>query len=297
MRSAQRGRLRRLTQRRRVGKAADVGAGVNLEVIARPAAVLDGRERPPLLFVHGICHGAWCWDEHFLDFFAARGWDAYALSLRGHGNSEGASDVGVCRIADYVADVRSVADSLAGWPVLIGHSMGGFIVQKYLACSPAPAAVLLASMPPRGGLRSPLLRHSPLLAISSLARGQIVQMFATSSRCRAAFFSPGTSEVVVDRCRRRLTNESPRAVFDMLIADRPQRGSPDVPMLVMGAAQDAIFSPAQVHATASRYQTQAVIIENTGHNMMLENTWRTTAQHINAWLTATVLPLRMGQSH
>jgi pimeloyl-ACP methyl ester carboxylesterase len=32
----------------------------------------------PLLFVHGARHGAWCWDEHFLDFFADRGYACYA---------------------------------------------------------------------------------------------------------------------------------------------------------------------------------------------------------------------------
>ncbi len=23
----------------------------------------------PLLFIHGMMHGAWCWDVHFLDYF------------------------------------------------------------------------------------------------------------------------------------------------------------------------------------------------------------------------------------
>jgi len=41
----------------------------------------------PLLFVHGAWHAAWCWDEHFLGFFADRGFRAVAVSLRGHGAS------------------------------------------------------------------------------------------------------------------------------------------------------------------------------------------------------------------
>jgi pimeloyl-ACP methyl ester carboxylesterase len=40
----------------------------------------------PLLFVRGAWHGAWCWDEHFLEFFVDKGYRAVALSLRGHGN-------------------------------------------------------------------------------------------------------------------------------------------------------------------------------------------------------------------
>ncbi|NTV52837.1 MAG: hypothetical protein HGA76_07495, partial [Candidatus Firestonebacteria bacterium] len=44
--------------------------------------------RPPLILIHGICHGAWCW-ENYLDFFSKQGFDVYALSLRGHGASAG----------------------------------------------------------------------------------------------------------------------------------------------------------------------------------------------------------------
>ncbi len=40
--------------------------------------------KTPVLFVHGAWHGAWCWDEHFLDFFAEQGYRSLAVSLRGH---------------------------------------------------------------------------------------------------------------------------------------------------------------------------------------------------------------------
>ena len=35
----------------------------------------------PLLFVHGACHAAWCWNAHFLDYFADRGFRALAAVL------------------------------------------------------------------------------------------------------------------------------------------------------------------------------------------------------------------------
>ena len=41
-----------------------------LEVIERKSSLPT--ERPLLLFVHGSAHGAWCWAEHFLDYFAAQ---------------------------------------------------------------------------------------------------------------------------------------------------------------------------------------------------------------------------------
>jgi pimeloyl-ACP methyl ester carboxylesterase len=101
----------------------------------------------PLLFVHGAFMGAWCWDEHFLDYFADRGYRALALGVRGHGDSPANRSLHRCSIADYVEDLCAVADLLPEPPVLIGHSMGGYVVQRYLRVRSAPAAVLLASVP------------------------------------------------------------------------------------------------------------------------------------------------------
>ena len=104
----------------------------------------------PLLFVHGAWHAAWCWDEHFLDFFANDGYHAIALSLRGHGDSFTPKRLRTVSLADYLDDVVSVADSLPARPVIIGQSMGGSLVQKYLESHDAPAGVLVASLPTQG---------------------------------------------------------------------------------------------------------------------------------------------------
>src|SRR5579875_954400 len=98
----------------------------------------------PLLFVHGGWHSASCW-ANFLDFFADAGYRAVAMSLRGHGASACAKRFHACSIADFVDDVRVTADDLGGRPILVAHSLGGFVVQRYLETHQAPAAVLLAS--------------------------------------------------------------------------------------------------------------------------------------------------------
>ena len=101
-----------------------------LEVIERKSTLPTAH--PPLLFVHGSAHGAWCWAEHYLDYFAEHGFDAYALSLRGHGASGGRERLRWASVADYVDDVAEVAATLPSAPVVIGHSLGGMVVQKYL---------------------------------------------------------------------------------------------------------------------------------------------------------------------
>ncbi|CAN1122578.1 hypothetical protein LINPERPRIM_LOCUS2801 [Linum perenne] len=65
-------------------------SGLNLEVIEhkRNLATADdisaeSGNNPPLVFVHGSYHAAWCWAEHWLPFFSSSGFDCYAISLLG----------------------------------------------------------------------------------------------------------------------------------------------------------------------------------------------------------------------
>ena len=115
---------------------------MNLEVITQQPKTNSGLT--PLLFVHGMCCSAFVW-ENFLPFFAENGYEAQALSLRGHGASDGRDRLRLIRTAEYVEDVAQVAGQCHSAPVLIGHSMGGYVIQKYLERHTAPAAVLLAS--------------------------------------------------------------------------------------------------------------------------------------------------------
>ena len=98
---------------------------LNLEVITHTPT---GKAKDtPLLFVHGILHGAWCW-ENFLPYFAEKGYIASALSLQGHGNSPIEGSLRWKRIKDYVGDVTQVAADLAEQygkrPVIIGAFNG-----------------------------------------------------------------------------------------------------------------------------------------------------------------------------
>ena len=99
--------------------------------------------------MHGAWHAAWCW-EYFLPYFAQQGYTAHALSLRGHGQSDGAARLRWYSVADSLADIMQVAQTLPAPPILIGHSLGGYMIQKYLERYDAPAAVLLASVPVTG---------------------------------------------------------------------------------------------------------------------------------------------------
>jgi len=73
----------------------------------------------PILFLHGMWGGSWMWD-HYLGFFAGRGYTGYALNLRGHHGSKPVDDIGRVRFADYLADARAAAAAI-GNPIIVGH--------------------------------------------------------------------------------------------------------------------------------------------------------------------------------
>src|SRR3954447_18257217 len=103
--------------------------------------------KPPLLFVHGGYCDSWCWEPYFLPWFAAQGYPAYAISLRGHGASGGQDSLFVAGLDDYAADVERVMAQIPVVPVLIGHSMGAAVVERLLATRPLRGAALLAPVP------------------------------------------------------------------------------------------------------------------------------------------------------
>lgn len=257
---------------------------MRLEVITR---LPESRtKRSPILFVHGFWHGASCWDEHFLPYFAQRGYACFAPNLRGHGGSEGAERLRWTPIADYVADVVAVAESLDSPPIVVGHSMGGFIVQHYLLGRRAPAAVLLASVPPTGLLATTLrfLGLHPLATLKTLLTLSVYPLVATPALYRASFLSAGVSERDLRRLHARVQDDSFRALLDMVLLDLPQpRKVRDTPILVLGA-DDFIVRARQVRATARAYGVEAQIFPEMRHAMMLDMGWQAVADRIAVWL-------------
>lgn len=243
----------------------------------------------PLVFVHGAWHGAWCWEEHFLDYFAERGWPAYAFDLRGHGLSPGSDELRSASIADYVEDLASVVATLDRPPVLIGHSMGGLIVQRYLESHTVPAAVLMAAVPPRGAWRATFrtARRHPIAFAKANVTLNLGPIVGTPALARDLLFSRTTDPAFTKAHPPRLQDESYKAYVGMLLRwPRPDRVVS--PVLVLGGSDDQVFHPSEVAATAAAYRTSADIFPAMGHDMMLEPDWSHVADRIETWLRETL---------
>lgn len=257
-----------------------------LEII-RSVPGRNGRPTP-LLFVHGAFAAAWCWAEFFLPYFAERGYAGYAVSLRGHGGSEGFDELALASLDDYVDDVERAIGEFDSAPVLIGHSMGGMVVQRCLETARVPAAVLMASVPPHGlmGSAFALALKDPVVFSEINLIQHIHPGFATLKSTRRALFSEDLPDHRVARYFGRMQPESLRAIFDMSWPQmRFRHRNPNAaPVLVLGAEGDVFFAPQEVETTARAFGARAEIFPRMAHAMMLEIRWHAVAERIIDWL-------------
>ena len=241
-----------------------------------------------ILFVHGAWHGGWCWDGNFLDYFAERGSRVLAPSLRGHGSSPAGKPLRLCSISDFVEDIASVVQTLPAPPIMVGHSMGGFVVQKYLEANDAPAGVLIASTPPRGQLGSLLrsMRRHPWRSSKFGFTGRPADLYKSPAQARELFFGDKASDSLVTAIAARLQPDSTRAMmFDMVVGNLVNTRKVRTPLMILGGELDQIYSPHDVSETARAYHTEPILIPDMGHELMFEPGWQTVALRVESWLS------------
>lgn len=258
-----------------------------LEIIREPGVGGQGR---PILFVHGIFCGAWVWQEHFMPWFAAQGYDCWAVSLRGHGQSPGRERLNHLGVSDFVDDVeRAIAlvEQQSGQkPWVVGHSMGGLLVQKLMLRQSLPGAVLLCAIPPQGliPLAWSCFWRRPDLTLN-MARTFWDVETATPEQLREVMFHQPIEDETLNRYMALMGPESHRLGGDLVM------GAPEVlwshkrcPLAVIGAKEDQLVPKAMVDMTAWSYGVKVDWLDGMGHGVMLEQDWVLAAQALKAAL-------------
>ncbi len=221
--------------------------------------------RPPLLMVHGIAHGAWCFAENWIPAAAERGWPAYAVSLRGHGDSGGKRHLRTTLTRDYVHDVMQTITELPEPPVLIGHSMGAVVAQLVAERYPLRGLVLLTPAPLHSGVGAlrEIARARPADALGAVV-GKTLSM-------DPELLFEGLDAETARRYSDRTQTESPLVQYELLL---PRKVGPvRCPVLVVGSPGDRLVRAADVRRTAEAYGVEPVWFPGIGHDVMLDAGW------------------------
>ncbi|MFY9330920.1 MAG: alpha/beta hydrolase family protein [Candidatus Nanopelagicales bacterium] len=265
-------------------------SGVYREVVSNiPAGWTDeprAQRTPPLLFIHGLAHGAWCFEQNWLPAAAAKGFASYAVSLRGHGGSGGGRQLGRTVLRDYVHDVMQTITELPQPPVIIGHSMGALIAQL-VADRYSPRGLVLLTPSPlhgaAGSLRS-IGKHHPA-AIGAAVVGRTLPMTAGQ-------LFPGLDESTSSRYLSRLGRESPLVQYQLL--KRRRIGPVRCPVMVAGTKADALVRVQDVERTAAAYGVEPAWLTRAdgspiGHDVMLDSGWEQALSEVLGFITAQVV--------
>jgi pimeloyl-ACP methyl ester carboxylesterase len=240
----------------------------------------------PLFLQHGAWHGAWCWNQ-FLDYFTSLGYKVHTISLPGHGNSSmNKGHIDKYSFQDYVDCMAAEITRVSPTPVVMGHSLGGSIVQKYLETHSVPGAVLLASVPVTGMLRMTLrlLWRHPW---QTLKTGLLMNAYAwvETPELAAAHFLSSDTAIDVHEFHARLVPESFCVGLRLTLSPSLHPEKVRSPVLVLAAENDALFSVAEERRTAEALNAKLVVFPGQAHNLMMEPAWKQVADTIDAWVT------------
>jgi 3-oxoadipate enol-lactonase len=226
----------------------------------------------PLLFLHGIGGAARAWRGQ-LDFFRDR-YRAIAWDMPGYGGSAPLPDVSIAALAGALQDFLQAVDATK--PIIVGHSIGGMIVQQWLAKNPRIAgAVVLAQTSPAFGKPDGDWQKSFIDArLGPLDRGETLASLASSLVKELVGDDPDASGMNLARdCMAAVPVATYRATMLALMGFdlRSALKAIAVPTLVLSGSKDN-NAPAPMMAKMASYIPSAtyVELEGVGHLANLE---------------------------
>ena len=227
---------------------------------------------PPLVFLHGIGGAARAWRGQ-LDFFGDH-YRAIAWDMPGYGGSAPLPAVSIATLADALQDfLRELG---ATKPILVGHSIGGMIVQQWLTKHPdfAAAVVLAQTSPAFGKPDGDWQKEFIGARLGPLDRGETMVSLAPTLVRELVGDDPDAGGMELARdCMAGVPEASYRASMLALLGfdQRNALKNIAVPTLVLSGSRDK-NAPAPMMAKMATYIPSAtyVELEGAGHLVNLE---------------------------
>ncbi len=249
-----------------------------------------------IVFIHGMFMTPLCW-EHWIGHYKAKGYRCIAPAWPGRDQpieqqrkNHPDPVLGKLKLQDVVEGMTSAIKGLDEKPVLIGHSMGGLVVQLLLQSDLAAAGVAIDPAPPMG-----VLTTSWSFVRSNFP---VINPFAPATRpvemsleqFRYAFvntLTPAEQRAVYERY---VVPESPGVPRQSLTSRARVNFKRTHPPLLITAGEKDHIIPASLNRTNyERYKASAGIVDfkefsGRDHFGIGETGWEEIAHYCLAWL-------------
>ncbi len=247
-----------------------------------------------IVMIHGMFGSSWCWDW-FKPYFENKGYKCHTPILRHHDISpleNPPKELGTTSLNDYVNDLEKYILKLDEKPILIGHSMGGLLVQLLAAKGLGTKAVMFTPASPSG-----------INALSWSVFKCFSRFFTTWAFWRKPYrisyklavyaFLHLMPEQEQKQAYNLLVPESGRAaaeiglwMFDKNNASKVDETKIHCPMLITSASKDRIVPASVVKKVYKKYIRNAEYkeFENHSHWLIGEQGWEDVADYVAKWL-------------
>jgi pimeloyl-ACP methyl ester carboxylesterase len=259
-------------------------------------ATPTGPSARTIAFIHGMFMTPLCWED-WIPYFQAKGYACLAPAWPGRDQpietlraNHPDPQLGRLTLSRVVQHMGSTIRNLSEKPILIGHSMGGLVVQLLLQQDLGAAGVAIDSAPPMGVFTPQwsFIRSNWPAITPFASRGRPVRL--SFEQFRYAFvptLPPKDQRAVYDRYA---VPESRRVPLESLTgAARIDFRKPHAPLLLIAGSADHIIPPALNRSNFRRYGRSASPTDfkefaGRDHLIIGEKNWQEVADYIGAWL-------------
>jgi pimeloyl-ACP methyl ester carboxylesterase len=206
--------------------------------------------RAPLLLVHGVWSGAWCW-QSWATHFCNLGWESIAIDLR-HRSAQNPLGNLDLSFGDCVRDLAQVIRSFSTPPVLLAMNLGALMALK-ASEQAKPSALILVSPSPPGNLAAARSRPQRLLWLKYRLLILLRRPLRIEEKDFRAYFLTPLSENLQRTLSRQTAPESSALVREFLMPRASLDAGPlSCPILTLGGSDDNI-TPAPTTNRVARW--------------------------------------------
>ncbi|MDZ7725964.1 MAG: alpha/beta hydrolase [Candidatus Campbellbacteria bacterium] len=255
-----------------------------MEIFTQVQKAENKLHKNPIVLVHGSWGSSAMW-MGYTQSLSEKGWDVYALDLRGHGKSEG--DVAGTTMKDYVSDIRQIVSEYdLEDPVVIGHSMGGLVTLMYARDYDASAVVAIDPSPTievqgESEKKSYQDRYSPVDAGMPTDPKEVIEAF------------PDIPQEKLMKMKEMLGAESGDARSERKLGISVPKESLTMPVLFVGGelGESVPFGIGikTAQAMADYYEKEAIEIKGATHpGILIGENAHSAVEQIENWLITNV---------